>query len=235
MSTIERQASTLPPLVDGERLSRAEFHERYEAMPPGTRAELIEGVVHIMASPLGPSHGSTHADVMLWLGVYRARTPDVKVFDNASTILDDEAEPQPDAILRIEPVCGGRMWMEGKYLAGGPELIVEVADTSRTIDLGPKRRDYERTGVQEYVVVALDPEEVYWHVRRGDNLVSVPAGADGLYRSEVFPGLWLDPDALLASDASGLLAALEPGLRTPEHEQFVARLAEIRAQNKAKG
>jgi hypothetical protein len=28
-----------PPLVEGQRLDQPEFHRRYEAMPPGTRAE----------------------------------------------------------------------------------------------------------------------------------------------------------------------------------------------------
>lgn len=41
MSTTERR--TLPPLVAGQRLDRATFHERYEAMPPDTWAELMGG------------------------------------------------------------------------------------------------------------------------------------------------------------------------------------------------
>ncbi len=43
-----------------------------------------------------------------------------------------------------------------------------------------------------------------WHVLRESQQVAVPPGADGLYRSEVFPGLWLDPAALLAGDRAGL-------------------------------
>lgn len=57
MSTIDRpKAGTLPPLVAGQRLDRATFHDRYEAMPPETRAELIGGVVH-MPSPMTSDHG----------------------------------------------------------------------------------------------------------------------------------------------------------------------------------
>ncbi len=37
MSTVDRpRRKALPPLVDGQRLDRATFHERYEAMPPET-------------------------------------------------------------------------------------------------------------------------------------------------------------------------------------------------------
>ena len=59
MSTIESNLGglrVLAPLVEGQRLDQATFHERYEQMPPETRAELINGVVH-MPSPVGPEHG----------------------------------------------------------------------------------------------------------------------------------------------------------------------------------
>ena len=52
MSTVDRpKARTLPPLVAGQQLDQPTFHERYEAMPPETRAELVGGVVY-MPSPL---------------------------------------------------------------------------------------------------------------------------------------------------------------------------------------
>jgi Uma2 family endonuclease len=105
---------------------------------------------------------------------------------------------------------------------------VEVARATRYVDLGPKLADYERAGVREYVVRALDPDEVLWHVLREGKLVPLPPGPDGLYRSEVFPGLWLDPQALLAGDRRRVRAALEQGLATPEHAAFVARLAAAR-------
>ena len=224
MSTTDRRTST-PPLVDGQRLNRAEFHARYEAMPPETRAELIGGVVHIMSSPLGFPHGITHAKIILWLGLYGVRTPGVEVADNATTALDDLAEPQPDALMRILPARGGQTHDLGIYIGGAPELVAEVAASSRSIDLGAKLADYERAGVREYLVVTLDPDGVFWHVRRDDRLVRVPPDADGLHRSAAFPGLWLDPVALLADDGPALAAALEAGLATQGHAAFVAKLA----------
>src|SRR4051794_32605260 len=127
MSTIDR-TRTATPLVAGQRLDQATFHARYEAMPPETRAELIGGVVY-MPSPLGLRHGDVHVLAILWLGYYRIRTPGVAATDNATTILDDQGEPQPDASLRILPSHGGRTHVAGKYLGGAPELIVEVAES----------------------------------------------------------------------------------------------------------
>ena len=41
----------VPPLENGDRLTRVEFERRYEAMPEGIKAELVEGVVYLMPSP----------------------------------------------------------------------------------------------------------------------------------------------------------------------------------------
>jgi hypothetical protein len=222
MSTVERTKS--PPLEAGQRLDRATFHARYEAMPPGTRAELIGGVVY-MPSPLTLEHGKLDSTVIYWLMHYQRATPGVEAPSNASVFLDDEGEPQPDVLLRILPECGGQSRNEGKYLGGAPELTTEVAVTSRKTDLGPKLADYQRAGVREYVVVATDPAEVLWFVRPGDKFESWPPGPDGIFRSQVFPGLWLDPEALFAKDLNRLIATLDQGLATPEHAAFVGQLA----------
>jgi Uma2 family endonuclease len=228
MSTIERSKS--PPLEAGQCLDRATFHARYEAMPPDTRAELIGGVVY-MPSPSSLSHGNLDSRVTYWLGHYWRWTPGVEAPSNASVLLDDRAEPQPDVLLRILPAYGGQSRDEGKYIGGAPELIVEVAVASRKIDLGPKFEDYRRAGVGEYVVAALDPDEVRWFVRREERLEPLAPGPDGVFRSEVFPGLWLDPGALLNGDMGRLVATLDQGLATPEHAEFVARLAAPRHSN----
>ena len=98
---------TLSTLVDGQRLDQPTFHALYEAMPPGTRAELIDGVVY-MPSPVGSEHGLAHFPVIVWLDYYAEHTPGVTGLDNASTILGWKSEPQPDGSLRMLPAFGGR-------------------------------------------------------------------------------------------------------------------------------
>jgi Uma2 family endonuclease len=229
MATVERpgRVASQPPLVEGQRLDQAEFHRRYEAMPPDIRAELINGVV-FMPSPLGHTHGRAHVPVLVWLSYYEENTPGVDVLDNATTVLGPKSEPQPDAQLRILPECGGQTRDEKGFVAGAPELVVEVAKATRYVDLGPKLDDYERAGVLEYVVRTLEPDEVLWHVLQEGRLVAVPPDEDGLYRSRVFPGLWLDPQALMARDTRRLREVLDQGRATPDHAGFVARLAAAR-------
>lgn len=231
MSLVERRPPppSTPPLVAGQRLSRAEFLRRYETTPPGFKAELIGGIVHV-PSPVGAKHSVSSADLIGWLVYYRARTPGTQVLDNATTAMDELGVPQPDAQLRILPAFGGQTRDEGGYVAGAPELVAEIAQSSRRVDLGGKRADYERAGVKEDLVVALGPDETHWLARRGGKLVRMRPGRDGLFRSRAFPGLWLDPAALLNGDIAGVLAALDRGLATADHADFVARLAAAAAR-----
>jgi len=165
---------------------------------------------------------------LTWLGFYQGNTPGVEGLVDTSTALGLKSEPQPDALLRILTECGGRTQADRRFVHGVPELLVEVAHTSRYTDLGPKFEDYERAGVLEYVVRAIEPDEVCWFVLRGGRFDDLPPGPDGIYRSEVFPGLWLDPDALLAGDILRLQAVVALGCTSPEHAAFVARLAAAR-------
>ena len=228
MSTAQPPSrTTTSPLVEGQRLDQPTFHARYEAMPPGTRAELIHGVV-FMPSPVGPEHSRAHVPAVVWLSSYEENTPGVEVHDNASTALGPRSEPQPDAQLRVLTECGGRTRTDRRFIRGVPELVVEVAHSTRYNDLGPKFDDYEQAGVLEYVVRALEPDEVIWYSLQAGRLVELTPDGDGLYRSRVFPGLWLDPQALLARDTRRLRAVVEQGVATPEHAAFVARLAAAR-------
>src|SRR4029453_15631499 len=147
MVTLSRTAQNLLrlPLVEaGDHLDQATFHERYKAMPAAFRAELIGGVV-IVPSPLSWGHGVYHALVIAWLGNYCIATPGTLTADNITTILGELSEPQPDGVLIIEPAAGGPTGLsEDDYTTGPPELIVEIASSSASIDLHAKRRDYEQ-------------------------------------------------------------------------------------------
>jgi Uma2 family endonuclease len=211
-------------LIAGQQLPQATFHERYLAMPPGARFELIGGVV-VMPSPVGDRHSTFQYNAIGWLWHYSARTPGVLGGDNASTALTDESEVQPDAFLRISPDRGGQTHQLGNIIGGAPELVIEVANSSRAIDLGAKLAEYERAGTREYIVLAIDPDEVFWYTLQNGRLFRVVPDPDGIYRSTTFPGLWLNPAALIANDVSAMVATLDRGLATVEHAAFVAKLA----------
>jgi Uma2 family endonuclease len=211
-------------LENGDCLDQPTFHRRYLAMPPNFRAELIEGVVFV-PSPLKMNHGEHHGLVMGWLTNYWVATPGTRFSDNPTIILGERSEPQADAVLMIDPACGGQaqIWDED-YIVGPPELIVEVASSSESYDMHGKRRDYERAGVLEYVVVLLREAAVRWFILEDRAARDLAPGDDRLFRSRVFPGLWLDPDALLQLDGRRVLDALQQGLHDPAHPAFVEAL-----------
>lgn len=196
-------------------------------MPEETWAELIGGVVHI-PSPARSEHGDL-ADVLgLWTGHYRRYTKGLKGGRNSTVILDETSECQPDGQIRIPGELGGRTRIEEGFIVGGPEMVIEISRSSRRVDLNEKKDVYEQAGVLEYVVFELDPDRVHWFIRRGDRFQDLPPGPDGIYRSEAFPGLWLDPVAFYEEDLDRLVEVLEQGLATPEHTAFVARFAAAR-------
>jgi Uma2 family endonuclease len=222
----------IPPLENGDRLNRIEFERRYSAMPHVKKAELIEGVVY-MPSPVNHlKHGRPHGAVIGWLSVYLEETDGVDMGTESTIRLDMENEPQPDACLIILPENGGctEFSAEG-YIEGAPELVVEVASSSENIDMHAKLRAYRRNGVKEYVVWLVRQKEIRWFVLRDGEYEPLEPDATGAYRSEVFPGLALDPEAIIAYNRRRVAQVQREALNRPEHAEFVARLAAAAAAN----
>jgi Uma2 family endonuclease len=163
---------------------------------------------------------------MEWLLLYRAETPGIEALVNPTIILGPEDEPEPDACLVVFPEFGGKTRTERGVIAGSPELVVEVASSSLARDLDVKRRRYELNAVGEYLVIAVTAPQIFWFARQDQALAQLAPGPDGIYRSQVFPGLWLDPDALLRLDRNRVVEILRQGLASTEHAEFVKRLAE---------
>ena len=139
--------------------------------------------------------------------------------------LDWENEPQPDAMLRILPECGGKSRDDDEYIGGPPELIAEISASSVSYDLHEKLRAYQRNGVCEYLVWRVLDSAIDWFVLREGRFERLPLTDAGHYHSETFPGLWLNPAAMLRGDFAQVTAVLQQGLASPEHTEFGAKLA----------
>jgi Uma2 family endonuclease len=193
----------VPPLTAGDKLTREEFLRRWEAQPRIKLAELIGGIVY-MPSPVSIEHGDMDRRIGTWLGVYQAATPGTESGHNATAFVLDDAL-QPDVNLRLLPEYGGGSWAENHYLHGVPELVAEVSVTSASYDLHAKYTLYESAGVPEYLIVLLFEREIRWHALTEGCYQPVSRDVDGLWRSRIFPGLWLDGQAMLAGDMQQVL------------------------------
>ena len=222
ISPTKNKPISIPYLENGDSLNSIEFEQRYTAMPHIKKAELIEGIVY-MASPLRfEPHAEPHANIMIWLGNYKIVTPGVRLGDNPTVRLDLENQPQPDAVLIIDPKLGGQTRIsEDSYIEGAPELVVEVAASTASIDLQDKKRAYRRNGVQEYIVWRRSDHGLDWFVLDPGEYVSLLPDAQGVIRSRKFPGLWLAVEALLEGNMVEVLATLQEGLSSPEHAEFL--------------
>lgn len=209
-------SKTIPLLENGDRLTRYEFERRYTAMPPQTKgnpkAELIEGIVY-MASPLRfESHAQPHGSLVVWLGNYAFATDGVTIGIEPTVRLDMDNEPQPDAVLFMPG--RGAIITEDDYIAGAPELVVEISASTVSIDLHDKKEAYRRNGVQEYLVWRTLQQELDWFSLQNGEYIRLASDQNGVIKSQVFPGLWLAVEAMLAGEMARVLAVLQTGLNS---------------------
>jgi hypothetical protein len=212
----------VPMLEPGDRLTRQEFERRYEAMPNLKKAELIEGVVYMPSPVRLRRHGNPHFRFIAWLAHYESYTPIVIGGDNATARLDLDNEPQPDGMLLLDPAHGGQAIItDDDYVERGPELTGEISGSTVSFDLHTKLAVYRRNGVREYVVWRVLDQEIDWFSLRAGEFIPFTPDATGIFRSEVFPGLWLDAAALIHGDMPRVLEVVQLGLASPEHAAYL--------------
>lgn len=214
------------PLEPGDRLTRAEFERRYDAMPEVKKAELIEGVVYMPSPVRYKGHGKPHSDIHGLLFSYSVATPGVELADNATLRLDADNDPQPDLILRVDEAHGGKSFIsEDDYLEGSPELIVDIASSSASYDLHEKFKVYRRNGVQEYLVWRVHDRQIDWFSLQEGKYAQLAPDDQGIIESRVFPGLRLNVSALLNGDLAKAVDDLQQGIGSTTHTVFVQNLA----------
>lgn len=140
--------------------------------------------------------------------------------------LDADNIWEPDAFLYIEDNLHSQVHVDkDDYLTGAPELVVEIAASTVSRDLHQKFNIYRRTGVQEYIVWRTQDHALDWfRLDETGNYERVEPDADGILRSEMFPGLWLAVAKLLNGELAAVLTELQNGIASAEHQKFVEKL-----------
>jgi hypothetical protein len=206
----------------GDRLTLEEFLERWEQMPGLKFAELFDGVVY-MPSPVSVEHGRRDGLMQLLLATYAARTAVCVNITNATWLMGGSA-PQPDIAVRLLPEFGGMTDTSGFLAVGAPELVVEICRSSRSYDLGPKLALYQRAGVPEYLAVLIEDQRIEWRYLEGGSYRLMQPDENGVFKSRIYPGLWVDETAFWAGDSPRSLEVLEAGLLSTECRDFLKRV-----------
>ena len=209
-------------------LDRAEFERRYSAMPEVKKAELIEGVVYMPPPVSQKRHSRQHFLLIGWLNHYNEATPGLEGGDNATIRLDRENDPQPDALLRIVPAFGGQSRDSGEYIGGPPEPDRGGRQHQRKLRLARQTKGVSaqrRARVHRMARCRVAESAIDWFVLRNDRYERLELDVEGCYRSQVFPGLWLNSAALVRGDMTRHAAVWQRGLASPEHAAFATELA----------
>ena len=219
VTPVSTPPNPVPPLENGDRLTRQEFERRYQTATHIKKAELIEGVVYVAAALRFKSHAEPHSNLHGWLWFYAMATPPVELGIEPTIRLDWDNEPQPDGVLRIPAEVGGISRLsEDDYIEGAPELVFEIAASSAAIDLNAKMNAYRRNGVQEYLVWEVFNNQLSWFQLVDGRYLPLETDPDGILKSHVFPGLWLAASALLSGDMSQVVEVTQQGLASLEHQ-----------------
>ncbi|MYC36000.1 MAG: Uma2 family endonuclease [Chloroflexi bacterium] len=152
--------------------------------------ELDDGVLYIMAS-------GTRDHQFLILQFSRRLDDYLDGFEQSpahfyhemTTILSRELQraPEPDIVIVREGRPG---ILEGRWVEGAPDIVVEILSTDRSRDLVRKRRIYAEAGVLEYWPV--DPRNdtvIQLELRDGQYVERAVLGADDVLTTPLLPGL----------------------------------------------
>jgi Uma2 family endonuclease len=163
--------------------------EDYRATPEGTRYQLVEGDLYLMA----PALNLFHQDIAMNLGeilrahVRRHRLGRVFIAP-ADVYLDEHNVVQPD-VLFVSAARANILADDGVH--GAPDLVVEIVSPSHAqLDKTAKRRVYARHGVKEMWLVdpTLRQIHLYEFARNPAKAVRI-LDDDESFESTLLPGL----------------------------------------------
>jgi len=202
---VENQTLPEPVLHAGDHLDAAEFLRRWQRMPALRYAELIEGRVYLMASPVSKLHATPHGRLVQWLSAYALLTPELELLPEATTRLDHANVLQPDAQLNRPAHAGGRTSSDAEhYVVGSPDLVAEAAYSSESIDAHEKFDRYQAAGVREYVLWRVREDRIDWWANGALGFTAIQADEAGVLHSRVLPGLCMKPELLLEGNSAAL-------------------------------
>lgn len=128
----------------------------YLALPEGVRAELIDGVIYDMGTPL-PSHEVISVRLLCDLESHISKNKGSCMTFSAPVDvqldMDDQTVVQPDIFVLCDKNKVNR-----SRIFGAPDLVIEIlSKESRSRDMYLKNSKYKNAGVREYWIV--DPKQ----------------------------------------------------------------------------
>ena len=210
--TSDQQA--IPDFFPGENSRQGSYTLKdYYALPEERRAELIDGVLYDMASPLALHQGILTELLGQFRNIIRKNKGNCRVFPAPFDVqLDrnDHTMVQPDLSI----ICR-RDHLNRKGGFGAPDLIVEILSKStRNKDMLIKLKKYLEAGVREYWIVDPDQKKIVVYRNMPDNLIPQIY----TFRDQIPIGIWNNCDAIDFADIDDQIKDLyDEQPRTMQH------------------
>ncbi len=178
------------------RPERMTYEEFLDWCDEDTRAEWVDGEVE-MVSPASDRHQDLARFLTAVFSVY-VEAHDLGIVRPAPFQMKTGADlpgREPDLLFVARK---HRDRLRETHLDGPGDLVVEiVSPESIARDRGTKFYEYEVGGVREYWLIdPLRQQAEFYRLGKDGRYRVVLSGAEGVYRSEAMPGLWLQVEWL---------------------------------------
>jgi Uma2 family endonuclease len=159
------------PFLKTRRWTRIEYEQLVDrgVFRKDERLELLDGLL-VVREPQSSRHGATVAALCEILA--RAFGTGYHVRPQLPVALDDTSEPEPDIV-----VVRGGPWDYVTSHPSAPVLLVEIAETSLSVDRAHKGGLYARAGFADYWIVNL-PDTVLEIYREPAPAATARSGAE---------------------------------------------------------
>lgn len=159
------------------------------ALPEGTRAELIDGQLYMMAPP-----NRRHQEIVFSLSRKIADYIDLKGGSCKTYIAPFAVFLNQDNLNYVEPdisvICDPNK-LTDRGCAGAPDWVIEiVSPSSRRMDYSTKVFKYRSAGVQEYWIVDPDKKRITIWDFENDNTEEF-SFSDSV-KAGIYPDLFID-------------------------------------------
>ena len=160
------------------------------------RVELRRGMI-VKMNPQYVAHARAKTDLAdaIKAGLHAAKLH-WRVDQEVSVDLRSDFQPLPDIVV-WDPAAAPAD-LDGPIPASAVRLIVEIADSTLSDDLGEKLEDYATAGVSEYWVADVKGRQILQHSGPGNGTYAPrePAGFGEIITSRTYPGLRVDTSTL---------------------------------------
>ena len=190
--TLRRQL--LDVLLAPSQPTRMGYQEFLNWLDEDTLAEWVDGEV-IITSPASLQHQTINGFLSQVMGIYVEQHDLGKIILAPFQMKLETSGREPDLLFVASDQLDR---LRRTYLEGPASLVVEiVSPESAGRDRGEKFYEYERAGIPEYWL--LDPQtrraEFYQIGAEGQYHLIAP-DAEGIYRSSILSGFWLQVEWL---------------------------------------